>query len=134
MIDEIVDGGDEIESGDYLVGYAMEKAEGMYTPRNGKLEWQEPTDENIHIEISVRDKADGRLIPGLDVDVTVTDEGARRSAPTVIPCCGIPISITTAATGWCPATVPIACACALRRRSFTATTRPTASALSRTPT
>ena len=78
MIEDIADGGAEIESGDYLIGYAVEKAEGMYAPKNGKLEWQEPEDENIHIEISVRDRADGRLIPGLDVDVTVIDEAGKE--------------------------------------------------------
>lgn len=78
MIEDIADGGAEIESGDYLIGYAVEKAEGMYAPRNGKLEWQEPKDENIHIEISVRDKADGRLIPGLDIDVTVIDKDGKE--------------------------------------------------------
>jgi hypothetical protein len=39
MIDDVADGGAEIESGDYLIGYAVEKAEGMYAPRNGSLEW-----------------------------------------------------------------------------------------------
>ncbi len=78
MIEDVADGGAEIESGDYLIGYAVEKAEGMYVPKNGKLEWQEPGDENIHIEISVRDKADGRLIPGLDIDVTVIDEEGKE--------------------------------------------------------
>jgi len=78
MIEDIADGGAETESGDYLIGYAVEKAEGMYKPANGKLEWHEPGDENIHIEISVRDKADGRLIPGLDIDVTVIDEKGKE--------------------------------------------------------
>lgn len=78
MIEDIADGGAEIERGDYLIGYAVEKAEGMYVPKNGKLEWQEPAEENIHIEISVRDKADGRLIPGLDIDVTVIDEAGKE--------------------------------------------------------
>jgi len=48
----------------------------MYQPKNGKLEWLELEDENIHIEISMRDKADGRLIPGLDV--TVIDEAGKE--------------------------------------------------------
>lgn len=48
---------------------------------SGTLEWEEPEEENIHIEISVRDKADGRLIPGLDVDLTVIDEEGKESAP-----------------------------------------------------
>lgn len=50
----------------------------MYQLKNGKLEWFQLEDENIHIEISMRDKADGRLIPGLDVDVTVIDEAGKE--------------------------------------------------------
>ncbi|MDQ2081105.1 iron transporter [Xanthobacteraceae bacterium Astr-EGSB] len=78
MIDEVADTGDEIASGDYLIGFAAEKAEGMYLPRDGRLEWREPEDENVHLEVAVRDHADGRLIPGLDVRVTVTDEDGQE--------------------------------------------------------
>jgi len=78
MLDDVADGGEEIENGDYLIAYAIEKAEGMYVPTNGKLEWKAPKDENIHIEIAVRDKADGRLIPGLDVHVTVIDKDGKE--------------------------------------------------------
>jgi Fe2+ transport protein len=74
MIEDVADTGRETESGDYLIGFAAEKAEGMYRPDNGRLQWQEPQDENVHIEISVRDRADGRLIPGLAVFVTVIRE------------------------------------------------------------
>lgn len=73
MLDEVADGGAEVASGDYLIAYAVEKAEGMYVPRNGKLEWQEPDKANIHIEVAVRDQADGRLIPGLDIAVALRD-------------------------------------------------------------
>lgn len=78
MLEDVADGGREIESGDYLIAYAAEKAEGMYVPKDGGLEWQAPTDENIHIEVSVRDRADGRLIPGLDIDVTVIDKDGKE--------------------------------------------------------
>ena len=78
MLEDVADGGREIESGDYLIAYAVEKAEGMYAPKDGGLEWQAPSDENIHIEVSVRDRADGRLIPGLDIDVTVIDESGKQ--------------------------------------------------------
>lgn len=83
MLNDIAEGGKEIEHGDYLIAFALEEAEGMYAPKkrkkkgekngNGalKLEWREPKKENIHIEVSVRDKADGRMIPGLDIEVTV---------------------------------------------------------------
>ena len=78
MLDDIADGGEEIAHGDYLIAYAFEKAEGMYVPRDGKLEWMAPQRENIHIEVAVRDKADGRLLPGLDVDVTLTDDNGKE--------------------------------------------------------
>jgi hypothetical protein len=41
----------------------------MYKMRGGDLEWTEPEDTNIHVEISVRDGADNRFVPGLDVEV-----------------------------------------------------------------
>jgi len=84
MLDDIADGGAEIEHGDYLIAYAFEKAEGMYMPDgDGELKWHEPGEANIHIEVAVRDKADGRLLPGLDIDVTViaadgTEVGTHR--------------------------------------------------------
>ena len=78
MVDEVADGGGEIEQGDYLVAYAFEKAEGMYMPRDGKLEWMAPERENIHIEVAVRDRADGRMIPALDIDVTLIDDAGKE--------------------------------------------------------
>lgn len=63
--------GEERPAGDYLVGYAVEEAEGMYHLINGKLEWMEPQDENAHIEVAVRDGADGRFIPQLTVYATL---------------------------------------------------------------
>ena len=72
MNEEAHDGG-EARAGDYRVGYAVEEAEGLYQLQNGRLEWQQPTTENVHIEIAVRDAADGRFIPGLNVTLTVVD-------------------------------------------------------------
>lgn len=60
-------------AGDYLVGYAVEAAEGLYHMRDGTLEWVEPGDENIHVEVAVRDGADGRFVPGLTVYATLID-------------------------------------------------------------
>ena len=66
--------GEQTEVGDLLVGYAVEEAEGMYRLVDGNLEWQNPSDENAHIEIVVRDARDGRFVPGLEVTVTVRSE------------------------------------------------------------
>lgn len=68
MITEVADTGAEKHAGPYLVSYAIENAEGMYEPdENGALIWREPNGENLHLEVSVRDAADGRFIPELIV-------------------------------------------------------------------
>ena len=71
MTDNIAHDGREVEHGEYLVAYAVEEAEGMYAPSNAGLEWQEPGDANAHIEVAVRDAADGRLIPSLKIEATL---------------------------------------------------------------
>lgn len=74
MVDEVADSGAKKRAGEYVVGFAQERAEGMYHLKNGALEWLEPTTENCHIEIAVLDAADQRFIPYLDIEVTVADE------------------------------------------------------------
>ncbi len=49
--------GAEIRAGDCLVAYAVEHAEGMYALQDGELVWHDPTDENVHVEVVVRDGA-----------------------------------------------------------------------------
>jgi len=78
MIGDIAQRGAEVRSGEYLVGYAVEKAEGVYVARGGKLQWEEPGEENLHIEAWVRDAADGRFLPGLKLRVSVTAEDGRE--------------------------------------------------------
>ncbi len=73
MIGEVASDGQEKEAGPYLVSYAVEEAEGMYHLQDGKLVWQEPEEENIHIEVAVRDAADGRFIPNLNIHVRLID-------------------------------------------------------------
>jgi len=75
MIENVADEGQELACGEYLIGYAVEAAEGLYISREGGLEWQEPDGENVHVEIAVRDAADGRFIPALDVIVTISEQG-----------------------------------------------------------
>jgi uncharacterized protein involved in high-affinity Fe2+ transport len=65
--------GEEKAAGHFVIGYVVEKAEGMYKMQNGKLQWTEPEDENVHLEVVVRDGADGRFIPHLVVYMTVID-------------------------------------------------------------
>ncbi len=73
MVKKEADDGGETKAGNYVVAYAVEKAEGMYMLKDGSLEWVEPTDENLHVEVSVRDGADNRFIPGLYVKATLID-------------------------------------------------------------
>jgi len=73
MVSDIAhDGGDQ-EAGDYRVAYAIEEAEGLYEWKDGELTWREPESENLHLEISVRDAADGRFIPAVRVTATLVD-------------------------------------------------------------
>lgn len=71
MANKEADDGGQQRAGDYLVAYAVEKAEGLYMLKDGELEWQEPKEENVHIEVAVLDGADHRFVPGLTVHVTV---------------------------------------------------------------
>lgn len=73
MITQVADDGAEVEAGEYYIAYALEKPEGLYHMKDGALEWQEPADDGLHIEIAVRDRSDGRFVPGLSVYVTLLD-------------------------------------------------------------
>jgi len=65
-------------AGDYLIGYAMEEAEGMYVPDGAGLRWSEPQQENAHVEVVVRDADDGRFVPGLKVHATLVDAAGQH--------------------------------------------------------
>jgi Uncharacterized protein probably involved in high-affinity Fe2+ transport len=78
MVNKEAHDGGEIRAGDYRIGYAVERAEGMYHMRDGKLEWEEPDEENVHVEVSVRDGADGRFVPGLNVYATLIDDDGNE--------------------------------------------------------
>ena len=58
-------------AGDYEIAVVAERAEGMYHASNGQLHWMEPEHENVHVEVAVRDAADGRFVPGLTVRIHV---------------------------------------------------------------
>jgi uncharacterized protein involved in high-affinity Fe2+ transport len=78
MAQEEADSGGEKPAGNYIVAYAIEEAEGMYHLEGDQLVWHDPQQENAHIEISVRDAADNRFIPGLSVYLTVTDSSGKQ--------------------------------------------------------
>lgn len=71
MANTVADAGGEQAVEDVIVAYAVEAAEGMYKMRGGDLVWTEPRGSNAHVEISVRDGADNRFVPGLEVAVIV---------------------------------------------------------------
>jgi hypothetical protein len=71
------DGGEQ-QAGDYLIGYVVGGAEGMYEWVDGRLGWHDPIDENVHLMISVRDASDGRFVPGLSVVATLIDPNGRE--------------------------------------------------------
>lgn len=78
MAGEVAQTGGTERVGDVVVGYAVEEAEGMYALVDGDLEWREPADENLHVEIVVMDAADHRFVPCLEVEVTLVDENGAE--------------------------------------------------------
>ena len=78
MTDEVADDGGEQAAGEYLVGYAVEEAEGMYHWVDGDLQWHGPGEDNAHLEVTVRDAGDGRFVPGARVTVTVVDASGNE--------------------------------------------------------
>jgi hypothetical protein len=85
MAESVADSGDVREAGGYTVGYAVEEAEGMYGWVGDGLRWQEPDGENLHLEVSVRDRADGRFVPGLRVNATLAASGGDAIGPVELP-------------------------------------------------
>lgn len=87
MVEQVADTGGEQRAGDFVVGFAQEKAEGMYHLRGpGRLEWMEPdAAENCHLEISVRDAGDDRFVPYLAIRATLTAEDGPQAGAHVGP-------------------------------------------------
>lgn len=86
MVEDVAHAGSVRRVGEYLVGYAVEDAEGMYELRDGQLRWHNPeAGENVHLEVAVCDAADGRFIPALDVTATLTSPGGHTVGPHALP-------------------------------------------------
>jgi hypothetical protein len=78
MTGTVAKGGGVTQAGDYLIGYAVEDAEGMYSFDGGELSWHNPEEENLHLEIAVCDAGDGRFVPTAAVTATlVTPSGVE---------------------------------------------------------
>jgi len=85
MVTQVAGTGGEQRAGEYIVAYAIERPEGMYHLENGELMWQEPEGKNAHLEISVRDAADNRFIPGLSVHVRAIDSSGYDTGKHQVP-------------------------------------------------
>lgn len=85
MVEKVADAGAKQRAGDYLIGFAQERAEGMYHLRDGDLAWVEPSDENCHLEVAVADAGDGRFIPGLSIKATLTGADGAVVGPFDLP-------------------------------------------------
>lgn len=79
------DGTERKTSGDYEISYRVEPAKGLYQFSAGHLEWKEPQEENVHLDVLVRDARDGRFIPGLHLVATLLDSRGGRAASTHLP-------------------------------------------------
>lgn len=86
MVNRVADTGAKQRAGDYIIGIAQERAEGMYALKgDGQLEWTEPEEENCHLEVSVSDAADNRFIPALDIEATLLRDGDAPIGPFKVP-------------------------------------------------
>jgi len=82
LAEHVAQGGGQVLAGNYLVGYAVEDAEGFYEWQgDGEVRWHNPGDANAHIESAVADGADGRFIPELTITVSVVTPDGQELGP-----------------------------------------------------
>lgn len=86
MIQEVAETGERKQVGDYIVGFAQEEAEGMYRMDDGNFQWEEPSeDKNCHLEVIIASAAEGRFLPGLNVQATLEEDEGATIGPKEIP-------------------------------------------------
>lgn len=79
FLEKVAENGATMQVGDYRVGVALERAEPLWYPKGDGLELAErPEQANLHLEVVVTDKDDGRFVPELDVAVTLQAEDGRK--------------------------------------------------------
>lgn len=73
----------EATAGEFRVAFTVTPAEGWWEMAgDGKLAWHEAPANHVHLRVFVLNRSDGRLIPGLDVAVTLIDDNDNeRVAP-----------------------------------------------------
>ena len=72
-------------SGDYEISYRVGPAKGLYEFSAGKLEWKEPSEENVHLDLFVNDAVDGRFLPGLHIVATLLDSKGGQVSSNHLP-------------------------------------------------
>lgn len=88
MVHQQAQDGQETRAGDYIVGYAIEAAEGYYEPHDHSLEYKtsdRSTENNTHVEVVVRDGADGRFVPNLTIHGTLIGSDGKEFGTKEIP-------------------------------------------------
>jgi hypothetical protein len=84
MSDGVAVDGASQRSGDYVIAYAVEFAEGYFYLDDSGLHYAQRVDEssetNAHVEVSVLDAETGRFVPGLTVTATLYKDGERVGA------------------------------------------------------
>ena len=130
MLEDIADGGEEIAHGDYQDRLRLKRPRACMCRVTASSNGWRPSKRTFTSRFW-SDKADGRLLPGLDIDVTLTDDKGKEIGTHRQQLLWHPYSIITAATGPSRAMASSRSACALRRPTSIATTRSTASACRR---
>lgn len=107
--------GGSLRAGEYKLTYALTAPEGWYNFNNGALQWQTPQDgANAHFWLFVQDGADGRIVPPLNIDITVRDGSNKLVEEKKLSYAWMPLlngygsNITLPATGAYTFTVHIA--------------------------
>jgi hypothetical protein len=74
-------------SGEYNVTVIVRQARGFWEMQNGTLAYsnQDSTDSVDHIDVSIRDVATGRFVPGLNVRATITDSRKHQIDTFALP-------------------------------------------------
>jgi hypothetical protein len=70
----------------------------MYEWTGDGLEWRDPDGADLHLEVSVRDRGDGRFVPAVGVTAILIAPDGTEVGRSSCRCSAIPCSTTTAAT------------------------------------
>ena len=84
--------GGQMRAGEYKLTYAVAAPEGWYAYNNNALHWQQPeATANAHFWLFVQDGADGRIVPPLDVTLTVRTGAGKLIEEKRLPFAWMPL-------------------------------------------